>query len=104
MALAMLSIPTVDGLAKYLSAGYSPLFLGWARYAVATLIVLPIAAVRHGTRVFPTEGRVSHVVRTLCLVISMTLYFLALARIPLRPRSAPSSSGRSRRWCCRYSF
>ena len=83
MALAMLSIPTVDGLAKYLSAGYSPLFLGWARYAVATLIVLPIAAMRHGTRIFPSEGRPSHVLRTLCLVISMTLYFLALARIPL---------------------
>jgi len=83
MTLAMLSIPMVDGLAKYLSTAYSPLFLGWARYAVATLIVLPIAALRPGGRVFPAEGRVSHVLRTLFLVISMTLYFLALARIPL---------------------
>ena len=83
MTIAMLSIPAVDGLAKYLSASYSPLFLGWARYAVATVIVLPIAALRHGGRVFPAEGRVSHVLRTLFLVISMTLYFLALARIPL---------------------
>lgn len=83
MTLAMLSIPAVDGLAKYLSAAYSPLFLGWARYAVAALIVLPIAALRHGGRVFPAEGRVSHVLRTLFLVVSMTLYFLALARIPL---------------------
>ncbi|MGE0240765.1 MAG: DMT family transporter [Parvibaculaceae bacterium] len=83
MTLAMLSIPTVDGLAKYLSAGYSPLFLGWARYAVAALIVLPLAALRHGGQVFPKEGRVSHVLRTLFLVTSMTLYFLALARIPL---------------------
>jgi drug/metabolite transporter (DMT)-like permease len=83
MTLAMLSIPAVDGLAKYLSAAYSPLFLGWARYAVAALIVLPIAALRHGGRVFPAEGRVSHILRTLFLVVSMTLYFLALARIPL---------------------
>jgi drug/metabolite transporter (DMT)-like permease len=83
MTLAMLSIPAVDGLAKYRSAAYSPLFLGWARYAVAALIVLPIAAFRHGGRVFPAEGRVSHVLRTLFLVVSMTLYFLALARIPL---------------------
>jgi drug/metabolite transporter (DMT)-like permease len=83
MTLAMLSIPTVDGLAKYLSAAYSPLFLGWARYMVATLIVLPIAALRPGGPIFPAEGRVSHVLRTLFLVISMTLYFLALARIPL---------------------
>jgi drug/metabolite transporter (DMT)-like permease len=83
MTLAMLSIPAVDGLAKYLSAAYSPLFLGWARYAVAALIVLPVAALRHGGQVFPAESRVSHVLRTLFLIISMTLYFLALARIPL---------------------
>jgi drug/metabolite transporter (DMT)-like permease len=84
MTCAMLSIPIVDGLAKYLSSSYSPLFLGWARYAVAALIVLPIAALRSGSgRVFPREGLVSHVLRTLFLVISMTLYFLAVARIPL---------------------
>src|SRR5262249_62374417 len=83
MTIAMLSIPTVDGLAKYLSTGYSPLFIGWARYAVAASVVLPLAASRNGRRIFPAEGRASHVLRTLFLVISMTLYFLALARIPL---------------------
>jgi drug/metabolite transporter (DMT)-like permease len=84
MTCAMLSIPIVDGLAKYLSSSYSPLFLGWARYAVAALIVLPVAVLRSGSgRVFPSDGLVSHVLRTLFLVISMTLYFLALARIPL---------------------
>jgi drug/metabolite transporter (DMT)-like permease len=83
MTLAMLSIPIVDGLAKYLSADYSPLFIGWARYAVATLVVLPLATLRKGTQVFPAQGRASHVLRTLFLVIAMTLYFLALARIPL---------------------
>jgi hypothetical protein len=36
MILAMLSIPLVDGLAKFLSVEYSPLFLGcgpcfWSR-------------------------------------------------------------------------
>jgi len=83
MTMAMLSIPVVDGLAKYLSAGYSPLFIGWARYAVAGLIVLPIAVARNGVRIFPAEKRLSHLLRTLFLVVSMTLYFLALARIPL---------------------
>lgn len=83
MTLAMLSIPLVDGLAKYLSASYSPLFIGWARYAVAGLIVLPIAAIRNGVHVFPGEKLKSHLLRTLFLVISMTLYFLALARIPM---------------------
>lgn len=83
MTLAMLSIPLVDGLAKHLSATYSPLFLGWARYAVASLIVVPISAALHGGSVFPTERLWSHVLRTLFLVAAMTLYFLAIARIPL---------------------
>ena len=29
MVVAMLMIPIVDGQAKYLSAGYSPLFISW---------------------------------------------------------------------------
>ncbi|MBA3355279.1 MAG: hypothetical protein H0U18_04925 [Pyrinomonadaceae bacterium] len=41
MTVTMLTIPLVDGLAKHLSVSYSPLFLSWARYAVACLIVLP---------------------------------------------------------------
>lgn len=83
MMLAMLSLPLVDGLAKYLSAGYSPLFLGWARYAVASLIILPFAAGRHGAELFPAERLPSHALRTVFLVVSMTLYFLAIAHIPL---------------------
>jgi drug/metabolite transporter (DMT)-like permease len=83
MVLAMLAIPAVDGIAKYLSAGYSPLFIGWARYAVACLFVLPLAFARHGARVFPPVQRGSHLLRTVLLVTSMTLYFLAIARIPL---------------------
>lgn len=83
MTLAMLSIPLVDGLAKHLSAAYSPLFIGWARYAVASLIVVPISVALHGHSVFPTERVLSHVLRTLFLVVAMTLYFLAIARIPL---------------------
>jgi drug/metabolite transporter (DMT)-like permease len=83
MALAMLTIPLVDGLAKYLSTGYSPLFLGWARYAVASLIVLPFAVRIHGSHLFPTERRTSHLLRTVFLIAAMTFYFLAIARIPL---------------------
>lgn len=84
MTLAMLSVPIVDGLAKYLSTQYSPFYLGWARYTVASAIVLPIAAWRSGGKsILPAEGRMSHFMRTLFLVISMTLYFLAVARIPL---------------------
>ncbi|MCV3274152.1 DMT family transporter [Roseobacter sinensis] len=83
MALAMLLIPVVDGIAKHLSADYSPLFLSWARYMVASVIVLPAAVTLRGRHFLPRERRTSHLARTVCLVAAMTLYFLSIARIPL---------------------
>jgi drug/metabolite transporter (DMT)-like permease len=83
MAIAMLTVPLVDGLAKYLSAAYSPLFIAWARYAVASAIVLPVAAAMHGRHVFPAERRTLHVMRTILLVTAMSLFFLSIASIPL---------------------
>lgn len=83
MTLAMLSIPLCDGLAKFLSVTYSPLFISWARYAVACMVVLPVAGALHGRRVFPAEQHVFHLLRTVFLVAAMTLYFLAVARIQL---------------------
>lgn len=83
MAIAMLGVPVVDGIAKYLSDSYSPLFIGWARYAVASLFVLPLAYKYHGKRLFPDERRFAHLVRAAFLVTAMTLYFLAIARIPI---------------------
>src|SRR5262249_52127363 len=83
MAAAMLIVPMVDGIAKYLSHSYSPLFLGWVRYAVASLVVLPIAVRLYGKNLFPAERLGSHVARTIFLVGAMTLYFLAIARVQL---------------------
>jgi drug/metabolite transporter (DMT)-like permease len=90
MVLGMLSIPLVDGLAKHLSSGYSPLFISWARYAVASAVVLPVAAAVHGPRLFPAERLWAHVLRTIFLISAMTLYFLAVARIPLATAASAS--------------
>ncbi|MDB4223648.1 DMT family transporter [Granulosicoccus sp.] len=83
MAIAMLSIPMVDGLAKYLSADFSPLFISWARYAIASCIIVPIALARFGRTILPSSQLSAHFFRTLCLVTAMTLYFLALSQIPM---------------------
>jgi drug/metabolite transporter (DMT)-like permease len=83
MTLAMLSIPSVDGIAKFLGASYSPLFVAWARYAVAALVVVPVAAALRGGNPFPAERRVAHLLRTVFLAAAMTLYFLAIQRIAL---------------------
>lgn len=83
MAAVMLSIPMVDGLAKYLSSDFSPLFISWARYAVASCIIVPIALGRFGRTLLPSSQLSAHFFRTLCLVTAMTLYFLALSQIPM---------------------
>lgn len=83
MALAMLMIPLVDGLAKHLSQTHSPLYISWARYAVACFVVLPFALRMHGRAFLPRRDLGSHVLRTVFLMAAMTLYFLAIARIPL---------------------
>ncbi len=83
MSLAMLSIPLVDGLAKHLSADYSPLFISWARYVVACMIVVPIVMATRGSKIFPSKRLGAHTLRTVFLVTSMTLYFMSIAIIPL---------------------
>lgn len=83
MTAAMLSIPIADGIAKHMTAGYSPLFVGWASYVASAAVVLPVAALRHRAAILPPGGRLWHGLRTLFLVTAMSFYFLAIARIPL---------------------
>ncbi|PCI05525.1 MAG: hypothetical protein COB78_02710 [Hyphomicrobiales bacterium] len=83
MALAMLTLPFVDGGAKHLSADMSPLFVSWARYAAATLIVLPIAFYKFRFDFLPRTHLKAQFLRTIFLVTAMTCYFVAIARIPM---------------------
>lgn len=83
MALAMLLIPLVDGLAKHLSQTHSPLYISWARYGAACFVVLPFALYQHGRSILPRRDIPSHILRTMFLMAAMTLYFLAIAQIPL---------------------
>jgi drug/metabolite transporter (DMT)-like permease len=83
MATAMLSFPLVDGLAKHLTGTASPYFVAWARYAVASLVVLPFALRLHGRHIFPREQLASHLARTVFLVLAMTLFYQSMAMVPL---------------------
>jgi len=83
MAVAMLTIPFIDGGAKHLSADMSPLFVSWARYAAATLIVLPIAFYKFRFALLPRTHLKAHFLRTVFLVTAMTCYFVAIAHIPM---------------------
>lgn len=83
MIMAMLTIPLVDGIAKYLSSEFSPLFISWARYAIASIFVVPFAYKHHGKDIFPREKLGIHFLRTIFLVSAMALYFVSISLIPL---------------------
>lgn len=90
MATAMLIIPSSDAIAKYLSGAHSPAFLSWVRYVAALGFILPVALLQLGRAPEPARAPASRarywlaqVVRTAFLVAAMTLYFVAIARIPL---------------------
>ena len=85
MAAAMLSFPCGDAIAKHLSAQHAPLFLAWARYAAGAAFVVPALLADRGTYV-PGIAR-GHVpiqaLRAAFAVGAVSLYYLAIARIPL---------------------
>lgn len=86
MAVAMLIIPSSDAIAKYLSTAHSPAFLSWARYVAALGFVLPVVLFQQARSREPLISRgqiLPQLLRTAFLVGAMTLYFVAIARIPL---------------------
>ena len=83
MIVAMMVIPLVDGIAKYLSGSYSPLYISWTRYFVGALIAFPVTLIIHKREALPKGQYLSQSARTIFLVGAMTCYFLAIARIPL---------------------
>lgn len=83
MAAAMLAIPIVDGIAKLLSESFSPLFIGWARYAAASLFAIPWAIARHGRDFLPREELPAHALRTVLAAAAMTAFFSGLAYAPI---------------------
>ncbi|EPX80590.1 MULTISPECIES: DMT family transporter [Rhodobacterales] len=93
MASASLIVPIVDGIAKLLGETLSPLLVAWARYAAATLVVLPIAVAMRGRRILPRLGLAMQFLRTLCLVIAMTLFFVSLQWTTLASAIAAYFSG-----------
>lgn len=83
MAAAMLLVPTIDGMAKALSAAHSPLYISWARYAFSCVFVLPWAIARRGRHFLPREQLPAHALRTFFAAASMCCFFAAIAFSPL---------------------
>lgn len=84
MASASAIIPVADGLAKVLSENHSALLVSSGRYFAASLLLLPIAFSRHGRLALPPRHRLKpHIVRTILMVLAMTLFYAAIVTIDL---------------------
>ncbi|MGB3415842.1 MAG: DMT family transporter [Mesorhizobium sp.] len=83
MAAAMLLVPGVDGIAKTLSTAHSPLYISWARYAFASVFVLPWVLAQRGVHFLPREELPAHAMRTFFAAASMCFFFAAIAVSPI---------------------
>lgn len=87
-SMAMLFIPVLDSLAKYLTTDLSPLYIAWTRYLSASIFILPIAFFKFGRHVFPKRNIKSHFTRTFLIISAMLCYFIALSTTPLATATA----------------
>lgn len=83
MITAMLVIPVADGIAKRLTAAYTPAFVTWVRFLSSALLALPMVAAIHRRPVMSLREVPPHAARTVFLVGSALLYYIAVSTVPL---------------------
>jgi drug/metabolite transporter (DMT)-like permease len=84
MASASAIIPVADGIAKVLSENHSALLVSSGRYFAASILLLPIAFMKHGRKALPPRHRLKpHVMRTILMVMAMTLFYVSIVTIDL---------------------
>lgn len=75
-------VPGMDAIAKYLSADYSVLQIGWARFVFHLAFIVPIAWWRHRDRLWPARPGLQ-LARGLFQMSATLLFFAALAHLPI---------------------
>ena len=83
MAIAALSIPTVDAMIKVLTATYEPAFIAWARFAATLIFVVPLVWWREGRTALRPQDLPRHVLRAAFMVGAMIAFVAALAVVPI---------------------
>jgi len=81
--VAIVAMPLVDGLTKFLAEALPVMFLAWTRFLVAAMITLPPALLVDPRPWVQRRALVDQGLRTVCLVAAIALYSLAIARVPL---------------------
>lgn len=83
MALAVLVFPVSDGVVKLLSERYPVLLLNWVRFLSGSVIFVPLALRMLKQHRLTRDQVLVLSGRTVLHVLAVSLYFLAIAKIPL---------------------
>ncbi len=83
MALAMIVVPGMDGIAKYLSTDHSTSQIVWSRYVFMTVILLPFILLRYRREVLRPKSPARQGLRGLLIIASNFLFFWSLAYLPI---------------------
>lgn len=81
MLMAMLVLPGIDAIAKWLSGAISPGQVAWSRFFFQTLLMLPLLLRTRG-RIF-TRTLPLHALRGALIALATLLFFSALKYLPL---------------------
>ncbi len=81
MLLAMLILPGIDAIAKWLSSGISAGQVAWSRFLFQTLLMLPLFLRTRGAIV--TRALPLHALRGALIALATLLFFSALKYLPL---------------------
>jgi drug/metabolite transporter (DMT)-like permease len=91
LLMAMAAFVTMDGLAKSLAGqGLAPELIVLWRYALVSVVLLPVVARQWPQRPFRTSRPGLHIVRGVLLVASAALFIYAIRVLPLETSTAIS--------------
>ncbi|MFP4126714.1 MAG: DMT family transporter [Alphaproteobacteria bacterium] len=81
MVLAMVLVPAIDAIAKFLTDTLAPGQIAWARFFFQMFFLLPLAL--HGERLVHLADTPWHLLRGVLIAAATTCFFAALTVMPL---------------------
>lgn len=88
MAAAMLAVPVMDAIAKYLSATLPPVQISFGRFLVPAFLLLPVILWRDGLRGLVPPEFWLHCLRGAGISLATVFFFSALKEMPMADTAA----------------
>lgn len=88
MVLAMALFSLKDAFVKMIDGYYPAVVFMWAQMAFSSIIYIPIIFFKYGLRSFFPKNPILQVLRALCVIIGMSMFYWAVSIIPLAEATA----------------